>query len=101
MAHLRNKLKEVNESADELDGYTSDDAPMSQKIPDSQVKMNTELFGANHANGQAPSADQSTGISLSTNSDFFKVVSFPPSERGLEPNTRSPVLFHTQAMILV
>ncbi len=101
MAHLRNKQKNINDSADDLDGYASDDAPMSQKIPDSQVKMNTELFGANHQNGHAPSADQSAGNLLSTNRNLFKVVSSLPSQKDQEVNKRKLVLFHTQAMTMV
>jgi hypothetical protein len=101
MAYLRSKLSKVNESADDLDGYASDDAPMSQKIPDSQVKMNTELFGANHPNGLAPSAEQGQGISVSTNINFFKVVNSLHSLIDLEVSRKNLAVSLTQTMIMV
>jgi hypothetical protein len=75
-AKLADKKPKVYDSADELDGYISDDAPTkSQKIPDSQVKMNTELFAASNANSQIGAQDARDRI-------FFKFHSISKSARS-------------------
>jgi len=58
----RFKIEKHNDSADDLDGYASDDAPMSQKIPDSQVKMNTDMFAGANSRALTGTGNETTGI---------------------------------------